>query len=35
MLVTLTFYFVAIATAIAFSVTDPGGPCTPAAELLF
>jgi len=34
MLVTLTFYFVAMATAIALSVTDPGGPCTPGSGIM-
>lgn len=30
----LTFYFVGIATAVAFSVSYPGGPCTPGSGII-
>lgn len=33
-LLTLTFYFVAIATAIALSEIDRGGPCTPGSGVM-
>lgn len=33
-LLTLTFYFVAIATAIALSAIDRGGPCTPGSGII-
>nr|WP_322623375.1 hypothetical protein [uncultured Flavobacterium sp.] len=33
-LLTLTFYFAAIVTAVAFNVTDLGGPCTPGSGII-